>query len=154
MDSGFFSFHPSLVEIDTTYWFYIKSVLSDFKNLMLLDCHYFDDLFTCADLTLVAVPVNGDVPDKAQLLFRNKYQLLRKLHVYLCVTIRNIQYWPFVAGFQEKNGLYLEAGLHLVKWKSFINTFILKDFKSWILPAVESRKSSLICTSTWHNVQV
>lgn len=34
---------------------------------MFFDCHYLDDLFTSADLSLVAISVDCEAPDKAQL---------------------------------------------------------------------------------------
>lgn len=33
----------------------------------MFDCHYLDDLFMSADLNLITIPVDCDVPDKAQL---------------------------------------------------------------------------------------
>lgn len=82
-----------------------------------------------------------------------KYQLLLKPCVYLCTTVRNIQYWPFIAGFHAKN-IYCVWKLDCTLLSEKTSCFILKYFRSWILPAIESRKGFLICISPLHNVQV
>lgn len=60
-------FHSNSAETETVCWFYMKSLLADFKDLMFFDCHKLDDLFMPADLTFTAVPVDCGGPDQAQL---------------------------------------------------------------------------------------
>lgn len=85
--------------------------------------------YSCPDHTLNTIPADGDVPDKAH-LSKETPAASQAVCVYLRATMRNIQYWPFMSVFQANTGLYLETGLHLAKWKIFINMLFWKISKA------------------------
>ena len=80
---------------------------------MLFDCHYLDGLFTSADLTLIAIPADCDVPDKAQL--SKEIPAASKATCVLMCYYQEYSVLTLCGRLPRKTGLYLEAGLHLVK---------------------------------------